>query len=205
MVTAGVTPSVIEVQGSNKPQPAALSCPNEADIRPCVCSTILALDLDCSEVLDEDQLLAVFHTDFPTHAFRRFTMYQNKHLKTLRDYTFELVTFEEIWITDGVLEKVEENAFSHSAATVKSLIFNMNSISTFPFSSLSTFTELLSLDLRVNNLQWFPKITSPTLEVLYLSHNPLGGLPVDAFAGTPSIIDLHLSNTQITEILPGKQ
>ncbi|KAK8399281.1 hypothetical protein O3P69_003418 [Scylla paramamosain] len=197
--------SISEFQGTNKSQ-FAISCPNDADIRPCECTVSLdgfSLDMDCSKVQDEDQLEAVFQADFPTSAFRRFTIHQNKQLRILRDGTFKLVTFEEIWITDGILEKIEDAALSNSASTARSLIFNINNISVFPFSTLNNFKELLSLDLRVNNLQGFPKLTSSTLQVLYLSHNPLGGLPVDAFAGTPSIIDLHLSNTEIPQILPG--
>lgn len=206
MATASGRSSILEFQGTNKQQ-SVRSCPNGADIHPCECivsSDGLSLDMDCSKVLDEEQLEAVFQADFPTSTFRRFTIHQNKQLQILRDGTFNFVTFEEIWITDGILEKVEDAALSSSAPTVRSLIFNLNNISVFPFSTLSDFKELLSLDLRVNNLQGFPKLASSTLQTLYLSHNPLGGLPVDAFAGTPSIIDLHLSNTKITQILPGK-
>lgn len=195
-----------EIQGTNTSQLATKSCPNDADIRPCECTVSsdgLYLDMDCSMVQDEEQLEAVFQADFPDSAFRRFAIHENKQLRVLRDGTFEFVTFEEIWITDGVLEKIEDAALSNSASTARSLIFNINNISVFPFSTLGNFKELLSLDLRVNNLQGFPKLTSSTLEVLYLSHNPLGELPVDAFAGTPSIIDLHLSNNKITQILPG--
>ncbi|XP_045130391.1 oplophorus-luciferin 2-monooxygenase non-catalytic subunit-like isoform X2 [Portunus trituberculatus] len=197
--------SSLELLGNNELQ-FATSCPNDADIRPCECivsSDGFSLDMDCSKVQDEEQLKAVFQADFPTSAFRRFTIHQNKQLRILRDGTFNYVTFEEIWITDGILEKIEDAALSDSASTARNLIFNLNNISIFPFSILSNFEELLSLDLRVNNLQGFPKLTSSTLKILYLSHNPLGSLPVDAFGGTPSITDLHLSNTKITEILPG--
>lgn len=199
--------SPVEPQVRRAQHSAAVSCPVAEDISPCLCTTALdglSLDMDCSRVLDEDQLETVFLANFPVSAFRRLTIYQNKNLQVLRNGALGNTSYEEIWITDGVLTEVQDMALSGSASTARTLVLNMNNLTIFPFAALSTFTELLSLDLRTNNLQGFPSITSPTLEVLYLSHNPLGNLPVDAFAGTPSIIDLHLSSAELTQILPGE-
>lgn len=189
------------------PHSTAVSCPVEDDIQPCVCTTTpdgSSLDMDCSEVIDETQLEEVFMANFPNSSFRMLTIYQNKNLKVLRDGAFGNISFEEIRISDGVLTEVQEEALSGSASRALTLVFNMNNITTFPFTTLINFPRLLSLDLRANNLQGFPLIISGSLQVLYLSLNPLGDLPVDAFGGTPSLTDLHLPNTELEQILPGE-
>lgn len=203
---AGVSSSPAGIHVRKAPHSTAVSCPVANDIYPCVCTATpdgFSLDMDCSDVIDEAQLEEVFKANFPTSSFRRLTIYQNKNLRVLRDGAFGNTSFEEIWITDGVLTEVQEAALSGSALRALTLVFNMNNLSIFPFTTLISFSRLLSLDLRSNNLQVFPRIISGSLQVLYLSLNPLGDLPVDAFEGTPSLIDLHLSSTELTEILPG--
>ncbi|XP_042216928.1 oplophorus-luciferin 2-monooxygenase non-catalytic subunit-like [Homarus americanus] len=185
--------------------PRELACPVEEDIIPCVCSqwNKISLDLDCSDVEDEDDLARVFKANFPYPQFRRLTIKNNQHVKVLRKSDLGNITFEQFWITDGVLEEVEEGALSTSASTIVNLVFNFNNISSFPFLDLKDFPMLTSLDMRHNEIKGFPELYSETLGSLFLSVNPLGELPVHAFANTPSLVNIHLSQTRIPEIIPG--
>lgn len=180
-------------------------CPAEEDITPCVCYEVNpeTLDIDCSAVLDEDELAAVFQANFPSTSFRRLVINSNPNLKLLRNGDLGEASFQEIWITQGVLEAIEEGALSGSSSTLLHLVFNYNNISTFPFADLESFTELISLDLRSNNIEGFPTLSSATLKTLYLSKNPLGILPDDAFFGTPALEDIHLSSTKISVVNSG--
>ncbi|KAK4287831.1 hypothetical protein Pmani_039111 [Petrolisthes manimaculis] len=81
--------------------------------------------------------------------------------------------------------------------------FYQNSISGFPFALLSQMPVLKELRLYGNQISGFPTITSQSLEVLSLGYNPLGTLPVTAFASTPSLTEIHLYWAAITDILPG--
>ncbi|XP_071546868.1 oplophorus-luciferin 2-monooxygenase non-catalytic subunit-like [Panulirus ornatus] len=192
------TPALIPVP-SDKP------CPSDASIHPCTCvaDDQLNVDVDCSAVTGEDELREIFQNNFPSTHCRRLTIYENQNLGTLREGDLGTATFQEIWITEGALTTVQPNALSESFSTAKYLVFNYNSISEFPFSQLSSFTNLLSLDLRHNNLKGFPGLNSTTLQSLYFTKNPLGHLPVDAFVNTPALSDIQLSQTGIHDLESG--
>nr|XP_045596386.1 oplophorus-luciferin 2-monooxygenase non-catalytic subunit-like [Procambarus clarkii] len=181
------------------------TCLAAEDITPCVCSQEdpQVLDMDCSEVADENELAAVFQANFPSTNFRRLTIKANQNLKTLRSGDLGDASFQEIWITKGGLEEIQEGALSGSVSTVTYLVFNYNNISSFPFVDLETFTHVQSLDLRHNNIRGFPMLFSTTLETLYLSGNPLGELPPSAFSNTSALVDIHLSSANITQVTLG--
>lgn len=183
----------------------AWPCPIAEDILPCQCSLDHRdnMDMDCSAVRSEDQLAEVFKAYFPNPNFRKFILYRNEKVKVLRAGTLGNTTYQQFWVTEGALETVEEQALSGSFPTALYLVFNFNSISTFPFSDLPSFLRLASLDLRHNDLNGFPKLKSNTLKTLYLSYNPLGCLPVGAFDNTPAMKDLQLTQTEIPWIPPG--
>ncbi|XP_071541492.1 oplophorus-luciferin 2-monooxygenase non-catalytic subunit-like [Panulirus ornatus] len=197
------------VEASNQsPQddgPRDLACPDAQDIFPCVCSlnSQNSMDMNCSEVTSEDELAAVFQANFPSTTFHRLTIFGNRQLRILKSDALGSATFEEFWITDGALELVEDNALIGSSATAVHMVFNFNNIVLFPFSDLHFFTSLKSLDLRHNFLAGFPVLVSPSLQTLYLSHNPLGGLPGSAFVNTPELLDVHLSDVGISGLVPG--
>lgn len=51
--------------------------------------------------------------------------------------------------------------------------------------------------------QEFPVFSSSSLTMLYLQNNPLGSVPLDAFANAPSLYSIFLYNTQLDEVLAG--
>ncbi|XP_071520414.1 oplophorus-luciferin 2-monooxygenase non-catalytic subunit-like [Panulirus ornatus] len=181
------------------------ACPSDASIHPCTCvvDDQLNVDVDCSAVTSEDELREIFQNNFPSTNCRRLTINENQNLRTLREGDLGTATFQEIWITEGVLMTVQPNALSGSFATAKYLVFNYNSLHVFPFSQLSSFTNLLSLDLRHNKLKGFPRLNSTTLQSLYFTKNPLGNLPVDAFVNTPALSDIQLSQIGIHDLESG--
>ncbi|XP_071537757.1 oplophorus-luciferin 2-monooxygenase non-catalytic subunit-like [Panulirus ornatus] len=180
-------------------------CPSPEAIWPCRCSVDSRnnMDMDCSAVSSEEQLAAVFRTYFPNPNFRKFILYKNDRVKTLQAGALGNTTYQQIWITEGALETIEEGALFGSFHTAFYLVLNFNRISDFPFSDLPSFSGLVSLDLRHNHLVGFPKLASSTLQALYLSYNALECLPVGAFRNTPALKDLQLTSTEIAWIPPG--
>lgn len=182
------------------------TCPDASDIFPCVCTVYdeVNMDMTCSEVTSEFELAQVFSAYFPDPNFTYLRLEDNNNLQVLRDGALGTTTYVHIHITGGVLTEVEENALSGSFATLETLVLNYNSISTFPFHTLSSFTALKSLDMDNNQLQAFPQLVSSTLEYLDLGGNPMEDLPPEAFTNTPTLQQVYLYDTEITLLYPGK-
>lgn len=182
----------------------ALPCPYFLDIDPCVCSnTSVSLNMDCSNVLDEYQLVAAFTAYFPAKTFDDFTIKDNPWLTRLPNYVFGDVTFTGITIARGALETVEESALIDTASTLQRLMLYENNLSEFPFHTLSSFTSLEVISMAYNNLQQLPALSSASLQRLYINSNPLGQVAVDTFANTPLLTTIYLQETGLTEIASG--
>ncbi|XP_053651767.1 oplophorus-luciferin 2-monooxygenase non-catalytic subunit isoform X2 [Cherax quadricarinatus] len=180
-------------------------CPIPDDIQPCVCvfdEDLYQLDLDCSAVLDEDDLYKVFQATFPFKVFRKFTIYENSHLNFLPSDVFGEVQFEEISITKGVLNEVQNETFASSYLTAVTIDLSSNHIEYFPFHEVSSFTLLETLNIGFNNLTSISPMTSPTLKLLYLNHNTLYHIAANTFVELPSVQEIHLAGTQLQELKP---
>ncbi|XP_069157497.1 oplophorus-luciferin 2-monooxygenase non-catalytic subunit-like [Procambarus clarkii] len=185
--------------------PGVQICPEAGVIMPCLCTVIsdVIMEMDCSEVDNEEELAGVFNQNFSEFNFFSLIIKNNPHLKVLREGVLGNSAFKHIRIYDGVLEEVQVGALTASASTVTHLDFFKNNLTVFPFNDIPSFTQLQYLDLQYNNLQQLPEISSLTMETLYLSNNPLGSIPLKAFANTPAISVIHLAETGIREITPG--
>ena len=183
----------------------AALCPEPQDISPCVCSnsSIRLMAMDCSKVLDGDELVRVFSAFFPVKTFHKLTVADNPFLTTLPNGVFGEVSFNNINVHGGVLESVGEEALTSSFNTVERLMFHNNKLSNFPFHTLSSFSKLTSLNLAYNNLKELPDLSSNTLENLYINKNPLGQVTASTFTGTPAISIIYLQETGLQEIIPG--
>lgn len=92
---------------------------------------------------------------------------------------------------------------SKNLLDVESLNISNNKLSVLSMLAVSeTFTKLIKLDLRSNNILFISQFTNlPTLEVLDLGCNKLTKVPAKFFESVPKIQQLHLDNNQI-EFLP---
>lgn len=180
-------------------------CPEPQDIFPCICSntSLSSMKMDCSEVLNEDVLMQVFSAFFPVTEFNELVIADNDYLSILPNGVFGDVSFRIVSIHGGVLEVIEEAALSSSFSTAERLMFYRNTISSFPFHVLSSFTNLKTLSLADNSLQELPDLSSATLEHLYLDNNPLGQVAATTFANTPALSVIYLQETGLREIVPG--
>nr|XP_027212559.1 oplophorus-luciferin 2-monooxygenase non-catalytic subunit-like [Penaeus vannamei] len=178
-----------------------LPCPNPEDILPCTCTGDEngTMDMDCSHVVSEDELERVFSSFFPYTMFRNFTVVDNTYLKTLRNQALGIASFTGVYIMNSVLEVVEPDALSSSFATARVVNMQNNSISSFPFETLPSFTSLLELGLSDNSLT-FPALESETLLVLDLSNNQIRNVAATAFSDVPEISEIYLGGNQISHI-----
>lgn len=180
-------------------------CPEPQDILPCVCTNVSlsSMKMDCSEIVDEYELMNVFSAFFPVTNFDKLVIANNNYLTTLPNGVFNNVSFRSISIYRGVLEIIEEAALSSSFSTAESLMLYQNKISDFPFHVLSSFIRLTILSLADNHLQGLPDLSSATLEHLYLDNNPLGQVATTTFTNTPALSVIYLQETGLQEIASG--
>jgi len=179
-----------------------IPCPHPQDIFPCVCSVHEAnvMDMDCSEVENEDQLARVFSATFPFTKFRKLTIDKNSNVKVLRDGDLGVASFTEIIIANGKLEEVQAKALSQSYSTVTSLSLYNNEISTFPFEDLQRFTSLGRLNLYDNKLTKIPTLMSDSITYLSLGNNLINEIPV---LGLPYLQEFYGNRNDVEQIMTG--
>ncbi|CAL4249578.1 unnamed protein product, partial [Meganyctiphanes norvegica] len=158
------------------PDQGIVACPAIKDIYPCKCKYDLeedALDLDCSNITNEEDLFRIFYNEFHYTTFRRFEIYNNINLTRIPEGVFDQVTFEEIHIIASSITTLEPNAFINSASTLNILNLNTNSISYFPFEILGFYESLEELILYNNFISKIPTIRIPLLRILDLDSNAI--------------------------------
>lgn len=195
-----------EIQDISNHSLSLLPCPADADIYPCTCTVESGstMDMNCSAVESEQQLMDVFASYIPFPIFRKLIIQNNPNLTVLKAGTFGESTFQEFHITSNELENVEMGALSGSFETGTKLFFSWNKITNFPFEEMLMFTNLESLQIGQNRIVGVPDIQSETLKQLYLNSNPLGSVPITAFNKLPSIEDISLSDSGLHDISAGK-
>ncbi|XP_063587897.1 oplophorus-luciferin 2-monooxygenase non-catalytic subunit-like [Penaeus indicus] len=186
--------------------PRQSTCPNPEDILPCECTfddQLGAMDMNCSGVLDEEQLRQVFLAEVPDKQFRALIITNNPHIRVLENGVFSDFTFQRIDIMDGVLEVIEEAALTGSASTVFEMNFHRNNITDFPFLSLREFSSLENLNLHYNKIKEIPVFESGSMKEFYIFGNPLAHLPVESLTGLPNLKTFGASECDIPELYPG--
>ncbi|XP_066976098.1 oplophorus-luciferin 2-monooxygenase non-catalytic subunit-like [Macrobrachium rosenbergii] len=180
-------------------------CPDAEVISPCFCYVVddHLMNLDCTGVYDELELLLVFKTEFPESRFNKFIVSENRYIQVLSEGSLDRATFSQIIFRKGKLFIVESNFAKQSFQTLNHLDFTGNQISHFPFQELQAFTVLRDLFLTDNKIESFPVLGSRTLERLSLSYNPIGFLPREAFDRLPSLVAIDLEHTFINFVYPG--
>nr|XP_053645619.1 oplophorus-luciferin 2-monooxygenase non-catalytic subunit-like [Cherax quadricarinatus] len=187
---------------------SGISCPAAEAIFPCMCTSEpgeerINLDLDCSEVENEDQLEQIMASPFPSTNFRSLTIVENANLKVLRAGILGNTTYEEFYIYWSTLEEVEAGALSGSHSTATQIVLPSNKITMFPWEELPLFTSLVTLELSDNKITPFPTLASESLQNLGLIFNPLESLPLTAFRATPSLLTISLEKARISNVIPG--
>lgn len=182
-------------------------CPSAIAIAPCKCIQQAdgKLDMDCSDVENEQQLQDAFQATFPFTAFNTFTIapsVPSPFFLILPHGVFGDVSFEYVYINNTYLEKVEEEAFTASRDTLLSLNLVGNRIQSFPFETLPIYTVLHYLDLTENMLPYLPDILSDSLRFITLTGNMGLSFDQDTFPGAKNTLELNLNHMQLSYIPP---
>ncbi|CAL4126420.1 unnamed protein product [Meganyctiphanes norvegica] len=186
-------------------------CPDSFLIMPCSCLYLSSENvglLDCSGVRSEQQLSDIFHTtnDFPSMEFKEFNIFNNPKIKVFNDDIFGNISFVELTVTGGVLEKVEADslALSFKSMTKMDLRRNtINAVEDFPFSEIPNYKKLTHLYLSENNFPSWPTLMSDSIIYLDMSQNPLTVIPTDAFSQLPKLEELYLRDVKLGNIDAG--
>ncbi|CAL4133480.1 unnamed protein product [Meganyctiphanes norvegica] len=183
-------------------------CPDPDEIWPCQCvqeESDGGLSMICHDVQDSVELRRVFKADFPTTNFSHLYMFDNYGVRVLDAGIFGNVTFTHFSLTFGALKEVHEGALQGSTGTVVVMDFNGNRIHKFdPLSNLSIYPKLKMVDLCFNHLPSIPSVMlSDSITHLNISYNPIGELPIGAFAGLTQLKYAHIWETGLSDIKPG--
>lgn len=185
--------------------PSTAPCPNADDIYPCLCffDEFFNLDMDCSGIATDLQLVKVFSAPFPVKNFRNFTIQNNSGLKKLSEGDLADISFQQIYITHTTLYKLESRSLAGSFSTLHDIRLIDNKITAFPFEDLPLFANLEVLYLDENAIEGFPDLASPTLRELRLNHNPINSIPEDGLQMLPALESIRIINCGLTELKSG--
>ena len=143
-------------------------CPNASVILPCHCSSDSdgLLYLDCSDIINNQELEAVFFNPFPDEEFYQFKIYQNYYFTELSANIFRNVTFEDIEIIYSNISFVSEHALRKSENRLSIIYIGYGDLTqdTFPFDKLNRFPKLTMFSLANQpRLTAIPPVTSVSL------------------------------------------
>lgn len=189
---------------------SAQHCPFHMDIAPCLCTErgpSPELDMDCSLVVDIDQLMRIFQADIPSTNFRRLTMTGTSddpiQLGFLPEGVFGSVTFQEIIIQHTQIRRVDDYAFLGSNASLTVLTVSHSELTSFPTTILPLMPHLRQLDLSHNHLLFIPDLRSSSLRSLTLAHNSYLSFTDHVFTKLDHIVDLNIGYCNIETLTPG--
>lgn len=182
-------------------------CPDNDLIAPCICSSdsVYNLDMDCSNIMDEDQLDSIFDIIFPFDDLKEFTI-DNVDLQNaiinLTINVFDDKSFQSVKIKGTTLERIEDNVFINSHSTLTALRLQNNKIASFPFEIIAEYSKMTILDLSGNQITALPKIRSSSLLSLVMNHNANLELSVgeDTFTQAPNLKYIRLAQTGLKTI-----
>ncbi|XP_064077593.1 oplophorus-luciferin 2-monooxygenase non-catalytic subunit-like [Macrobrachium nipponense] len=176
-------------------------CPDPLEIDPCICSTEdYDINFDCSGVLTEDQLREIFADSFPGTDARKLTIKDNSFLTVLHDGVFGKTQFIEVHISGTNIHTIEAGAFRGSYDRVVKMVLSDNKLISFPFGEVANFTKLEQLDLTSNLIDNLRKISSDSLEDLFVGANMLTNIPANTFNNTPQLKRFRAGRNTITSI-----
>ena len=189
---------------------SAQLCPYHMDIAPCLCTEngpSQELDIDCSHVVDIDQLTRIFQADFPFINYRRLTMTGTPDdplpLTFLPNGVFGTITFQEIIIQHTQIRRVDDNVILGSKASLTQLMVTYSELTSFPTTVLPLMSDLKQLDLSHNNIVFIPDLRSSSLRSLNLAHNSQLSFTSQVFTELDHIVDLNIGHCNIDTLAPG--
>lgn len=183
-------------------------CPRESDVFPCKCAATLTyeINIDCSNVESSEQLAKVFQTPFAFPDLNRLTIQPVDPYESLIDLpagVFGDVSFNEVDITNTFIRTVEEETLVNSHNTLVRLNMRKNNISWFPFETLKLYVKLQHLDLSYNKLSGvIPDIVTEALTFLDLSGNTGFTLTQTVFEFSPLLQELRLNSMGLGDATP---
>ncbi|CAN8005098.1 unnamed protein product [Ixodes pacificus] len=116
----------------------------------------------------------------------------------LGDFKFRHINVE----INANLTAFDLDSLNNTKKFLVSISLFKNALSSFDFKGISSFPNLLTLNLGKNKLRTIPAqaFSNPTLETLVLSENPIVSIGAKAFAGLRSLKELLLSGTKLTTL-----
>uniref|UniRef100_A0A6A7G1T7 Oplophorus-luciferin 2-monooxygenase non-catalytic subunit-like n=1 Tax=Hirondellea gigas TaxID=1518452 RepID=A0A6A7G1T7_9CRUS len=183
-------------------------CPDPKAFLPCICTAestarIPIMDMDCSDVKNQDELINAFNTSMSYDQYRTLTIQPkvaSKELTFLNSESFGTCSFKAVHISGTEIIKIEDGTFDHSHDSLMILDLQFNSISIFPFESIANYLVLTELLLNSNKITIVEQIESKFLEVLNLNTNPGISFGSGLFVAAPVLITLDLGNCDLQNL-----
>lgn len=182
-----------------------LPCPDPGVVEPCVCIVVseTIMDMNCSDVANEDDLKRVFSQSLPFNNFRRLIIEHNGNIKAIRAGDLGEATFTEFLIAyNKNMSIVYDKALIKSASTATRMDMYSNSLTSFPFDEIPLYTSLTRLNLAFNDFKELPKIESETLTYLGMYYQELNIIPVHGLQHTPKLNYVDFRHTNLADVIP---
>ncbi|MPC65957.1 Oplophorus-luciferin 2-monooxygenase non-catalytic subunit [Portunus trituberculatus] len=181
-------------------------CPQQNDIKPCVCYRNRdLLSLDCSAVTSDLQLQSAFKAYFPFENFTLLTIIAKPNEKRvpinfLSEDIFQNVTFANIRISHTELSFIHPTVFDKSASHLKTLIVTDSFITLFPFDMVDKAPLLTDLRVFRNEILHLPEMTSDSLTYLHIGYNPGIQFGDHAFEALPNLEYLVANDIALSHV-----
>lgn len=182
-------------------------CPNSEDIAPCNCVVDQSyhFDIDCSEVVSDEDVYRVFETSFPFDDVTNFVIDNPNMKNNIRNITagmFGDKCFSSIRISNTNLSHIEDNVFTKSHGSLVNIKVHGNEITWFPFEDLKNFVQLTIVDVSSNKLNTISELNSDTVYTLHLGGNRGLNFPdgLNTFSGVKNLRTLRLNDIELTYI-----
>ncbi|GFY55880.1 uncharacterized protein TNIN_358361 [Trichonephila inaurata madagascariensis] len=176
------------------------SCPDPKDLAPCTCD---GEGLNCMGARTLDEIKRAFQAKFKYGGVRSVWV-QGTPLTHLPADIFGNVKSQQFYVEVNNLTTIDANAFSASKKSLHTLSLFGNKIKDFPYSDLSVYENLGTLNLGRNLIETIPDdaFNNRNLYAIILAQNKISHIGKNAFSNLPSLGRLEMALNNIVTLGP---
>lgn len=176
------------------------SCPRPAEISPCTCD---GEGVNCMGARTLQEIKQAFKANFKYGGVRSIYI-QGTPISSIPSDLFGNIKSQQIFVEINNVSTVDIKAFSASTKTLQVLSLFGNKIKNFPFSEVSSFERLGTLNLGRNLIETIPSgaLDSRNLYTLILAQNRISTIGMNAFANLPNLGRLELGYNLLVTLGP---
>ncbi|GIY96377.1 leucine-rich repeat-containing protein 15 [Caerostris extrusa] len=176
------------------------SCPTPEELAPCTCD---GEGLNCMGARTLEEIKKAFNAKFKYGGVRSVWV-QGTPLTHLPADIFGNVKSQQFYVEVNNITTIDANAFSASKKTLHTLSLFGNKIKDFPYSGLSIYENLGTLNLGRNLIETIPDnaFNNRNLYAIILAQNKISHIGMNAFSNLPNLGRLEMALNQLVTLGP---